>query len=68
MTIWKKPEPWTIKSRALTQGVPANDFLGMLLKQKSVGYDENSYYKLFLNVHDHVGEVQGLRHPKKVKH
>ena len=30
---------------------------------KVVGYDKNTYYKLFLDVHDHMGEVQSFRHP-----
>ena len=28
-----------------------------------MGDNENSYFKVFLNVHNHLGEIQPLRHP-----
>ena len=37
-------------------------FFGNVVETKVVGYDENSYFKLFLDVHDHLGEVQTLGH------
>ena len=34
-----------------------------VVETKVVGYDKNSYLKLFPDVHDHLSEVQSLGHP-----
>ena len=33
------------------------------MKTKLVRYDENNYFKLFLDIHDHLSEVQNLGQP-----
>ncbi len=44
-------------------GCPMVRLFGNVVETKVDRYDENSYFKLFLYVHDHVGQVQSLRQP-----
>ena len=57
------PEPRTPRSRALNPGYPREWHFRKIVETKVIGYDENSYFKLFPDVHEHLGEVQSLRHP-----
>ena len=47
----------------MTLGCPRELLFGNVVETKVVRYDENSYFELFLYVHDHLGEVQSLGHP-----
>ena len=47
--------------RSSFRGKPV--LFGNVVETEVVGYEENIYFKLFLDVHNHLGEVQGLRHP-----
>ena len=47
----------------MTLGCPRKLIFGNIVQTNIVRYDENSYFKLFLDVHDHLGEVQSLGHP-----
>ena len=43
--------------------IAAKWLFGNVVETKVVGHDKASYFKLCLDVHDHLGEVQSLRHP-----
>ena len=43
--------------------MPGIDYFGQIIEKIVVEEDENSHFKLFLHGHDHVGDVQQLRHP-----
>ena len=45
----------------LTKGSPREWLFGNVVETKVVGDDESSCFKLFLDVHDHLGEVQPPR-------
>ena len=47
----------------MAPGCPGEQLFGNVVETKVVGYDETSYFKLFLDVHDHLGEVLSLGHP-----
>ena len=47
----------------MTPGYPREWLFGIVVETKAVVCDENSYFKLVLDVHDHLGEVQSLGHP-----
>ena len=48
----------------LTKGSPREWLSGNVVETKVVGGDKNSCFKLFLDVHDHLGEVQAPRTPR----
>ena len=50
----------------MTLGCPRELLFGYVVETKVVKYDENSYFKLFLDAHvphDHLDEVQSLGQP-----
>ena len=42
---------------------PREWLFGNFVETKVVRYDENSNFKLFLDIHEHLGEVQSPGHP-----
>ena len=47
----------------MTKGCPREWLFGNVVITKVMGEDEISYFKLFPDVQDHLGEVQPLRQP-----
>ena len=47
----------------MTPGCPRERLFGNVVAIKVAGYDENSYFKWFPDVYNHLGEVQSLGQP-----
>ena len=47
----------------MTLGCPRERLFGNVVETEVVRYVEKNYLKLFLDVHDHLGEVHSLGHP-----
>ena len=47
-----------------TKGNPRKLFFGNVVETKVVGDDETSYFKYFVDVRDHLGEVQQSKTPR----
>ena len=57
------PAPLRHRIKALTKGYTRECLFGNFVITKVMGDNEISYFKMFLDVHDHLGEVQHLRQP-----
>ena len=58
MTIWVRSSGLRLQGLGPDQGESKECLFGNVDKTKVVRDDENRYFKLFPDVHDHLGEVQ----------
>ena len=60
MTIWVRSSTSDSQEEGISKGCPREWLFYNVLETEVMVDDENSCFKLFPDVHDHLGEVQHL--------